>query len=289
MKSTVETVYGKATVYRVPPKNGHASDQLWLVPGFSETLAHTQSVVDMAAEEGFDASTFSQPRGSGESIRADDGPLERQSRLFLDIIRAKVPPVEKIDAVGHSLGCATLLLAAQKEPWRFKSITLMQPVGMVGEQSLLEMAGRSAKKVASIQGGAIIKGQSPKRRFSKAHQAKFDSEGRLSYSGRILRAQNAAGKLLLSHPGLAIDEANAARRYDIQQDLEKVSQLGIPINIVTSKSDEFFDNDKVLPYESIADDISSYSMVAERKARHDTLWMQPRRTAKIIGSLLIKR
>jgi hypothetical protein len=159
----------------------------------------------------------------------------------------------------------------------------MQPVGMAGEQGLPEQSQRVGKKLFKNQAGAI-KGQKP------GYHAAVDKESALHYFGRVTNAQILAGSAILAkNLILAAKEARAAGRYQITEDIAKVSELGIPIHIVTAYGDEMFDQAKVdAGYEDIADFVNGYSTVATRRddpARHDTFWLQPKRTAQIVSQL----
>lgn len=284
MKQRTPTPYGKAKVYSAESHSPEA-ERVLVVPGYSETLTHSRKLVDALAANGFDASTFSQPRRAGKE---SSDPIQRQGNVVLSLVETTVPQGEKVHAVAHSLGSAAVLRAAQEAPERFASLTLMQPVGMVGEQSFPELLGRVGKKVSKNQAGAL-RSQDPQRQPKTGYAASADTESAIRYSTRVARSQVAGSGVLAKQPVLAIQEATAVGSYDIADDIAKVKELGIPVNIVKAHSDEMFDTDKVdMGYAGIADSVDSYSSVADRTARHDTFWLQPERTAAIIGQLIQK-
>lgn len=281
------TRYGKAKVYTAK-SNLPKAERVLVVPGYSETLAHSRKLVDALATNGYDASTFSQPRRVGKKGNKIEDPIQRQGNVVLGLVEATVPQGEKVHAVAHSLGSAAVLKAAQEAPERFASLTLMQPVGLVGEQSFPKLLGRVGKKVTMNQIGAL-RSQDPQRRPKTGYAASADTESAIRYSARVARSQVAGSGVLAKQPVLAVQEATAVGSYDIADDIVKVKELGIPVNIVKSHSDEMFDTDKVdIGYSGIADSVDSYSSVADRSARHDTFWLQPERTAAIIGQLIQK-
>ena len=287
MKSrSVTTPYGKAKVYKA---ESHllAAERVLIIPGYSETLAHSRKLVDALATNGFDASTFSQPRRAGKESHKVD-PIQRQGNIVLSMVEIAIPQGEKVHAVAHSLGSAAVLRAAQEAPERFASITLMQPLGMVGEQSLPELAGRVGKKVVKNQSGAL-RSQNPARQPNHGYTATIDAESAVRYSGRVAKAQLAGSGVIGKQPILALNEALAVGTYEIAADVAKVTELGVPVNIVKAHSDEMFDHGKVdAGYEASIHTATSFSSVADRDARHDTFWLQPERTAAIIGQLIQK-
>lgn len=287
MNQRISTSYGKSKIYSTENQDP-SSERVLVVPGYSESLAHSKDLVDALGATGLSALTFSQPRRTDKSQVALD-PIQRQGNIVREILDATVAKGDKIHAVGHSLGSAAILEAALQSPERFASITLMQPVGMVGNQSFIELAGRVSEKVAKNQMKAM-KSQNPKKQPRGRYAASADSESAVRYSGRVARAQITASGVIGKQPVLALKEASASGHYDIAEDLRKVAELGIPVNIVKAHGDEMFDPDKVdQGYEPIADIVNSYSSVADVKAGHDTFWLQPERTAQIVGQLILKQ
>jgi alpha-beta hydrolase superfamily lysophospholipase len=282
MKS--RTPYGKAKIYSVGSQSPEA-ERVLVVPGYSETIAHSKKLVDALADEGFNASTFSQPRRAGQEVHRVKDPIQRQGNVILSLVETTVPEGAKIHAVAHSLGTAAVLRAAQEAPERFASITLMQPVGMVGQQSIGEMTGRVSKKVIKNQVGALHS-QVPNSQPERGYAANVDKELAFRYLGRVVKAQLASSKVLATQPILAHKEAIAAGKYGIADDIAKVTELGIPVHMVTAHSDELFDGDKVHAGYEAGIAATSYSTVADPEARHDTFWMQPRRTAGIVRQLI---
>ncbi len=259
-----------------------------VVPGYSETIAHNKKLVDALADRGFDAVTFSQPRKTGEKINKPEDALHRLGSLVLELVDSEVLNGKNVHAVAHSMGAAAVLKAAQDDPERFKSITLVQPMGMVGEQSFPELVGRVTKKVTKNQIGALKSQDPTKQSENGGYIASIDEESAASYSSRVTKAQLIGGGVLSAQPNLALKESLAAGKYDITEDIGRVMALGVPVNIVKAHSDELFDTDKVDDTYESGIEASSYSSVADPNARHDTAWMQPERTATIIDQLVNK-
>jgi alpha-beta hydrolase superfamily lysophospholipase len=281
MKRRPSSPYGKIKTYSSDSPHPGAGRVL-VVPGYSETIAHNKKLVDALARSGFDASTFSQPRRASK-VR---DPIQRQGNVVLGLLETGSATQGKIHAIAHSLGSAAVLKAAQEAPERFASITLFQPVGLVGGQNVAELSLRATKKVANNQAGAL-RNQDPSRQDERGYAANVDSESAGQFSGRVVIAQLAGGAILAKQPALAGREARASGRYEIADDIAKITALGIPVNIVTAYNDEMFDHEKVdVGHEQIANSVTSFSTVADQAARHDTFWMQPERTAKIVEQLI---
>lgn len=281
-KSSFKTNFGKTKI--LESGTGPRRETILLVPGFSEGIPHVKMLLGKLASKGYDALSFSQPRRRGDKSL---DPIERQTQVLLDVIDKRTLPGEKIHGVAHSLGAGALLRAAQDQPGKFKSITILEPAGAVGQQGLVELFGRTGKKVVKNQAG-VAAGQDSTVYIRKGHYtASADEESRLGFSARVNSAQLSGGVALAKNPALAVSEAVGAGKYDVTDDVRKVAELGIPIHIVKAHSDEMFDSAAVNHgLEPLLEHGVSIHEVADPYARHDTSWMQPERTARIIDQTI---
>lgn len=280
----IRTRFGRVDSYST---GNPAGRRVLIVPGYSETLAHARKLVDELGKLGMFAAAISQPRKSrqrkiGDSAKRDA--LERQADVLTTMLDRLAPGV-KITAIGHSMGAAAVLKAAQQQPDRFERIILEQPLGFGHKQSFGEQLRRVTWKVVRNQWRALF-GQGS-RRNEDGYRAALDEESSIAYSVRVGRAQVAAGLLLASNVVLSLNEARAAGGYDASGDLEKVIKLGIPVHIIGAHADELFESkeldDTVMPPEGGIRAPLSYP--ADRRAGHDTFWMQPKLHAAIIDSI----
>jgi len=289
MIQRIPTPFGKTRAYseNASPADSYA-ERVVVVPGYSEGITHNKSLVRALAQKGFNAITFGQPRRADKNIERVRDPIERQGDVLLSLIEATVTDGEKVHVVAHSLGSAAILRAAQTAPEHFSSITLMQPLGMGGQQTLTEMASHVNRKTLRNHRLAL-RAQVPSTETPQGYAARPDKESALKHFVRVAKAQVAGGNVLLTQPVLAVKEALASGKYEIADDIAAVTELGIPVNIVVAHSDEMFDADLVAKgYEKSIHTASSFSSVADPEAGHDTAWMQPERTAQIVESLIRK-
>lgn len=284
MKSKASTPYGKTKIYS-SKSSSTGAERVLVIPGFSESVTHSKKLVDALARHGFYAATFSQPRHASKEAHRVSDPIGRLGDVVNSLVETTVPEGKKVHALAHSLGTAAVLRAAQQAPERFASITLMQPVGMVGRQSLAELTGRVSRKVAKNQLEALHS-QNPNKQPENGYAASVDNESAIAYSGRVAKAQLMGGKVLASQPPLAHKEASAAGNYEIADDIAKVTELGIPVHLVTAHADELYDNDKVHAGYEAGIAATSYSSIADPQARHDAFWLQPERTATIVDQIV---
>lgn len=259
-----------------------SSKKIIIVPGFSEGLAENKDLTDKVAKEtGADTYTFEQPRRRSEGDPID--PIERLGVIVASNALEVIGGEGKIVAVAHSLGCAAVLRAVQLNPDIFDSVILMQPPGLgpSAKTSLPSLARRVAKKSFKNYRRSV-KGQNPHNPKGRKYRSNFDDEAAEKYKGRVLKSQISGIRVIAKNPILALREALAVGEYRIDADIQKATdELGVPVHVVISNEDEIL-SDKVgnIPY------ASSVSYVADKKAGHDTFWMQPKRTAMIVDGLL---
>jgi alpha-beta hydrolase superfamily lysophospholipase len=263
----LRTSYGITHIYS--QKASNATERVLVLPGFSESINHLKPVVDALADEGYEALTFSPPRRNAKHGPKPIDPIVRQGKIIVEVLKATVKSGERVHAVAHSLGAASVLKAAQLQPEYFASLILMQPAGIVSEpQTVYELARRSARKLSINQ-----------------KVARLSNDGDLP--GRVARTRFFSAAIIAKQPMLAWREAAAAGEYDITEDLQRVADLGVPIHLVISKNDEMFDHDKAARHQrTLGRIVQSYTVLEEPTANHDSFWIYPQNTATIVKSLV---
>ncbi|HVC36375.1 MAG TPA: alpha/beta hydrolase [Candidatus Dormibacteraeota bacterium] len=258
MKSN--TPYGSTSIYSQKPSG--SSERILVVPGFGESVSHIKPLVKALTVEGYETFTFRPPRRAVKENGKHIDPIMRQGKVILEILRSLLSEGEKIHVLAHSLGAAAVLKAVQLRPDYFTSLILMQPAGLVGEQSAYELAGRATKKA-----------------FSNHRVARISEN---SSTTRVLKSHLVSGGVIAKQPLLARREAVAAGRYNIQDDLQSVAALDIPVHVVVSTGDEMFDHTSVARSRSVIEPIvQSYTVLDEPTSNHDTFWIHPTTTAKV--------
>lgn len=261
MIQKIKTPYGTVRVYQRSVAG--ARGNIMVVPGYGGSISHNKRIVDILADKGYNAFTMSQPRRKG-----GHDILLRQKVIILSALAAVIPNGEKVHAVAHSLGSASLLRAVQDTPNRFVGLILMQPSGIVGSQKFSDLLRRVGKKTIHNQFSTMKRGNTTTFR-------------------QMTRAQLSSGRIIISNLPLALKEARVAITHDITGDIAIVKKLGIPIHVIKANEDELFSISRAgIEYERIVGLAGSYSSIADKNAEHDTFWMNATRTAEIIDVLV---
>jgi pimeloyl-ACP methyl ester carboxylesterase len=289
MRHNLETPFGTTTLYSEASKRDTTAGSVLVLPGYSETITHHTPLVKALAEEGFNATTPSQPRRAQRSLAPNA--IARQGEIVCHILDSVASSERKIHIAAHSLGAAAALYAAKKLPDHIESLVLMGPLGFDYEKDFWNSAERAGKMAIGNQLEAV-KGQKPwTPKDPKPYHARIDRESAFHFDRRVTAAQFAAGALLGRQLPLAVREARDAGKYGpshVYGDLGKIQEARIPVHLVVSASDRMIDADAVDDnYQTMLHDrVTSYSSVGSPDASHDTFWLQPQRSARIISQLI---
>lgn len=288
MKTRQKTPFGKANLYSVEARSGSSLGEILVVPGFSETITQNSRLVDSLAKQGFDATTFSQPRRRGNKAIRQSSAVDRQAALVTGFVDQMTGGVEhkKINLVAHSLGAAAVLRAAQQMPDKISSIILLEPVGMTEPQGLGTIMKKSSKKNLRNQ------------KNSEAIAASIPNETKSSIKKLLTKSQLGATALMARNIPLATRESLEAAKYSIDADAKAVASLGIPVHVIRAQADELFNqtqadatygldgymtDGQTVPIDGL---FASYSVMADPEAGHDTSWLRPKATAIAVSNAL---
>lgn len=166
--------------------------------------------------------TLSVDSAHGVDVKDDETDTEvpdserRKIAAFMGAIDAQ--GVKKVDAIAHSEGCIDVLYAAARSPERFRNIVLVNPGGMIGEDSSLNLALRFTHD-ALLTTADVIK------------------RGRLSEQTRLT---NAVLKNAATAPIHSFKEMQSIAAADIADLLRVLKEKGIGIVIIHGASDAVF-------------------------------------------------
>src|SRR6185437_3494761 len=171
-------------------------------------------------------------------------------------------------ALAHSLGAAAALKAARQyaeghdNARLFASITLMEPLGLVGNQSFARLVDKMIRNVSANQDGARRDGN-------------YDE---------ISCAQRAGALLIARQPLLAFGEALAAGTYTMKEDATAVMGTGTPLAIVAAYNDIMFPAQE-LQWSHVPAGVLCLELI-DSEAPHDSFWRYPGCTASLVRQLI---
>ncbi|MDO8408379.1 MAG: alpha/beta hydrolase [bacterium] len=133
--------------------------------------------------------------------------LATEANIILEVLHHK--KIASVDVIAHSQGCTTTILAAHKEPNRFRHFVLFGPPGFMGKRSYLEIMIRGYRYLkARPRLRATMASQEEQSRFDESI-ASMDAwleqrgkvrglyesaqPGRLDITGRLRELKHGAG------------------------------------------------------------------------------------------------
>ncbi len=132
---------------------------------------------------------------------------------LLDVLEQK--DIAITDAIGHSEGGLYLALAAFMHPEKFRNLIFVDPAGMIGKDSFLNLAYRFMIK-----------------------------EGKQSKLPSIMMMKSMS-EFIASNPSMALKEIKQLSEADIYQMIKSLKEKGINISFVFGNDDKVFPMEKV--------------------------------------------
>ncbi len=144
-------------------------------PGFTEGPMTLKGNLEHLAALGRETLTYGASEGISENASIYGAYLERIPDIgakafrkesgYLYEVRKAVALLQvveqknfqtSIDAIGHSEGCIYLILAALARPEKFHTLLLVNPGGMVGEDTFIALVGRAFQHIAQERYAGIL-------------------------------------------------------------------------------------------------------------------------------------
>lgn len=174
--------------------------------------------------------------------------------------------IEKADVIAHSEGALDAVLAAVQYPEKFRSLVLVAPAGMIGEDSFLRLAGRFMPK-----------------------QAKSLTKD-LKENPKIANRVNLGGLAYISkNPAKATRELSAIANTPIDEVLVDLRQAGVHIGLIQSHADPVFPASRIEQHvvlDEVQGNVDAYASVAAKDAGHDDLLIHPERSTRAAVQLI---
>jgi pimeloyl-ACP methyl ester carboxylesterase len=183
----------------------------------------------------------------------------RKTAALVQALEAK--GIEQVDLVGHSEAGIYATIAASLYPGRFRNLVLIEPGGMVGEDTVKRLLLGSIKDLAKQVADSV------KNRKSKAP---------------LTRAFGEASKAIMKNPVEAARQIVAINKAQIQDRLKALKAAGHGIAIIHGVDDTFFPMDKIQKTVSSEMVDGFYSV----KGTHNEFYMQPQKYTALADQAL---
>ncbi len=232
-REVLELPGGKVLVMDIKPENQKSEVPVLMAPGWGPgTSTGMKANVFEMVKQGRRTMIFESPHGIDHEVTEESA--KDLPNYFLRQIAALVETTEKenlkkIDVVGNSEGCIYAIMAAYLYPEKFRNIVLIDPGGMIGEDTPMKLSLRFTKEMIY---GAI---ELIKRRGQMSALAKEQMD----------KGPKEFIKYIMNDPATALREVFAMSKARIYDLLEEIKRNGIGISVVHGVDDGVFPMDRI--------------------------------------------
>lgn len=250
----------------IVPEHLKTETPTFFVPGWGMTPeAYRENILELAGKDrrvlsfesphGIDAGTLKEMQDAASMPEAE---LRKVSALVTALIAKNL---SEVNVVAHSEGGLYTILAATLFPEKFKRIVLVNPGGMIGEDSPRQLVKRTAEETLAEASATIS-----------------DKEKR-EHAATILRIGTESAA---RNPAQSLREMRAIAGTQIHELLRGLKERGVRISIIHSVDDKIFPMERV---QEIAreDQLDGFYSV---KGTHNIFALEPREYTELVDQAL---
>lgn len=208
--------------YDILPEKQKNDIPVLIIDGWGSTPAMWKENVRALTETGRRALGVNAPHGIEPSMTTPEGmgeiPEAELRRVSAFMAALDAAGIQKTDAIAHSEGGIDALLSARMYPERFRNIVLVNPGGMIGPDSFLNLSARFAYDTIKSHVNALREGT-----FM-----------------RLLQVGKEVLPSALKAPVRATKEVSAIARTQTLGLLREIKERGVGIVVVNGVDDEVF-------------------------------------------------
>jgi len=265
---------GVMEVIDVKPERPKTEVPIFLLGGWGTTVEVYKDNIVNLAERGRRILAVNAPHGI-ESANIQESATERGQEIH-DIELRKVAAllksldekgIEQTDIIAHSEGAIYGALAALLRPDKFRNMVLVDPAGMVGEDSKGRLVKDAALDIA-IQNARIYTKLLTKEGFKAFNQSSTAAKAKM--------------KVFASNPWHTVESIGVIAKTQIHEILKTLKELGIKISIVHGVDDKFFPMQKV-QQQTTTEMVDGFYSV---KGTHNQLYLHPEQYTFLVDTAL---
>ena len=241
----------------VKPKKLEHSTPILVAPGWGETVETFRGTLNVFAQHGWRSISLSHPRSEmpNEIGGAKGYTEEYQKALSLLAVLAE-KRLEKVDIVAHSEGAISASLLSLMTPEMIRTLILVNPAGLHGKDSFINLAGRFSKEAVKLL-----------RQYSQI-------EARVAIAETV--------KYILSNVQKAIREGQEIATAHLDDVIKDIVSRGIKVHIVGAVNDSVFPPDKLQKVAAPMSPNGFYSVIGS----HNDIYLKPEQFVKIVENAL---
>ncbi len=223
-RERIPSFAGQVEYVDITPAETVDQTPILLVEGWGETIETHSKSLKTIFDSKRRAFAVNFPRRGGVKLAGSAPEVELKKASALEAAMSRTG-AEKVDVIAHSEGALSTIIAAERNPEKFRNIVFVDPAGLIGKDSTVKLAIRFVNML-SKDAVRLVKGSGPRK--------------------EMIKATNEAIKYFASNPARGLREASAISAADIYETLENLRALGIGVSVVHGVDDTVFPMKKVL-------------------------------------------
>lgn len=247
-RSIYQSPFGPVETVDISPITHTHQTPVLFAPGWQETIKMERECLYELYDSGRRVVSLTHPMAVYKRDTNDGFPAieARKAETLLGFLDAK--DIHQIDAMAHSEGAINLAIAAMMQPERFRSLVLVTPAGLIGDDNLLRLSigfGRHVVRTGQIN--KLLKGR--------------------------LKGQIYHQKLpLLKKMSIVLEEGLAMTSFNLHPLLLDLRKKGVRIAVLAGEKDTAFPIDRLknhLSKSAPEDEHFGFDMFATKPGGHE--------------------
>lgn len=265
---------GAMEIIDVKPEEAKTETPTFWLGGWGTTTAVSEENIINLAERGRRTLAVDAPHGI-ESAAIPESATER-AREMPDIELRKVAAllraldekgIEQTDVVAHSEGAIYGVMAVLLRPEKFRNMVLVDPAGMVGEDTTGRLVKGAALDIC-LQTARIYKKLLTQEGFKAFQQSNT--------------AAKAVMQVFASNPRRTVESVGVIAETQIHELLKTLKDLGVKISIVHGVDDKFFPMERVQK-QTTPEMVDGFYSV---QGTHNQLYLHPEKYTLLVDNAL---
>ena len=232
--------------------------------GWSETPEVNKGNIRVYVEKGRRIISPDTPHGV-DALPQENYPTIELRKMTALVKTIEEKEIDKVDIVAHSEGAIFSVMAAYFYPEKFRSLVVINPAGMIGEDNVVRLGvGFSADLVGQI----ITEAKKEKPNEGQTAGGSLDALGGI--------------KVLAKNPRASIESVFAMANSDLRDMLISIKEKGVKVAVVAAVDDKAFPMEKIQETLGLEHIDGFYSV----KGTHNSYLLDPKPYSSLIDNAL---
>ena len=244
-RERIPSFAGQVEYVDITPAETVDKTPILLVEGWGETIETHSKSLKTIFDSKRRAFAVNFPRRGGFKLVGSAPEVELKKASALEAAMSRTG-AEKIDVIAHSEGALSTIIAAERNPEKFRNIVFVDPAGLIGKDDRVKLAVRFTHMLTKDAVRLFIGFKGKFRKGIVKSVGDFSPEEAIKPRIAMSKAANESIRYFASNPKRGLQEVSAIAESDIYEMLENLQKLGIGVSVIHGVDDTVFPMKKVL-------------------------------------------